>query len=151
ESVFPEGEGPRISLGARARREAATVQLAGELSCAGLGGDEGERRAGVGRPTPGPRDDDRGRNRDGHVDGSNAIVSGIRDEKVAHDVEGDTVGDAQLGAGCGAAIGVETRDAGAGDRADDPGARRDLADAEVALVSDEEVARGVDGDTVRGA
>ena len=147
--MLTEGEGPGVTLRAQARREPAAVELAGEQHDAGPGADEVERRARVVSRIRGLRGNDRWRDSDGQVDGSNAIVRRIGDEEVARAIAGDTVRDAQLGAGRGAAVAAEARDAGAGDGGDD--SRRDPADAEVALVRDEEVANGVDGDTVRDA
>src|SRR2546425_604778 len=80
---------------------------------------------------------------------ADAVVLGVRDEEVSRGVDDDPGWGPQLGARGGATVAVEAGAAGAGDGGDDPGAGCDLADAEVALVSNEEVARGIDGDIVR--
>ena len=84
-------------------------------------------------------------------DPADPVVVGIRDEEIAHGVDGDAGRGPQLGAGRGTAVTAKARLAGAGDGGDEPGAGRHLPDAAVVDVRDEEVASTVDGDTVRDA
>src|SRR2546426_935451 len=82
-------------------------------------------------------------------DFADAGVGGVDGERVARGVGGDVVREVQLCAGGRAAVTAEAGDAGAGDRADESGAGRHPANAQVALIRDEEVAHGVDNDTAR--
>ena len=78
------------------------------------------------------------------------MVVGVGNEKVTRGVDGDAGRGRQLDARGGAPVAAEAGTAGAGGGRDDPGRRRDLTDAVVIRVRDEEVTRGVDGDTRRG-
>src|SRR5207253_1188676 len=81
---------------------------------------------------------------------ADAVVVGVGNEKVTRGVDGDTGRGRQLYARGGAPVAAEAGTPGAGGGRDDPGRRRDLTDAVVIRVRDEEVARGVDRDTRRG-
>ena len=107
----------------------------------------GGGRAAVPAEAVGAGAGDRGDNPVGRhpADAEVALVSDVED---ARRVESDAVRDAQPSAGGGVAVAAEAGVAGAGDGRDDPVGRH-LADAEVALVRDVEVARRVEGDVVR--
>src|SRR2546429_100467 len=94
---------------------------------------------------PGDRGDDPAPGRDL----ADAVVRTVCNKNVARGVDGDSGRLPQLGAGGGPTVAAEGGIAGAGDRGDDPGPRRDLADAVICGVRDKEIARGVDGDASR--
>lgn len=83
----------------------------------------------------------------GEIDATDAVVAGVRDVE-AGGVEGEAGGRGELGADGRAAIAPCTKDTGAGEGRDDAGGAVDDADAVVVGVCDEEVAGGVEGESV---